>query len=397
MSDTLSSVRILDLTRMLSGPYGSLILADMGAEVIKIEPPGEGDPMRDMGPPFLEGHTSAYFLSINRNKKSVTLDLAKQQGRDVFLELVEHSDAIIENFRPGVCQRLGIGYEACRTRKPDIIYCSVSGFGQDGPYRDLAAFDLILQAIGGGMSITGETGGEPVRAGVPIGDLAGGMFAANAICAALFRRERTGQGQYIDIGLLDCQVSMLTYVAQYYLTNGKVPGPSGTAHQSVVPYQSFPTRDIHIVVAVFVERHWARFCEALELPALATDKRFVTNKDRLNHRGELIELLAAQFRRRPGEEWIERLRRAGVPAGPINTIDRVVGDPQVQHRRMVVGLDRPHPVAGNSNVLGNPVKVAGPDEFWPSPLLGEHTDEVLTQLGGLSQAEIAKLRDEGVI
>src|SRR5712692_10164202 len=327
MSDTLAGVRVLDLTRMLAGPYGSLILADMGAEVIKIEPPGEGDPMRQMGPPFLEGPTSAYFLATNRNKKSVTLDLTKPPGRDVFLRLVERSDVVIENYRPGIPARLGVDYDSCKARKPDIVYCSVSGFGQDGPYRDLPAFDLILQAMGGGMSITGEPGGAPIRAGVPLGDLAGGMFAATAVCGALWRRERTGEGQFIDISLLDCQVSVLTYVAQYYLANGRVPGPSGTSHQSVVPYQAFRTKDIWIVVAVFLERHWALFCQAVDMSQLETDSRFATNADRLAHREQLLSLLEPLFLQRPGDEWIERFRQAGVPAGPINTIDRVLSDP----------------------------------------------------------------------
>jgi crotonobetainyl-CoA:carnitine CoA-transferase CaiB-like acyl-CoA transferase len=397
MSDTLAGIRVLDLTRMLSGPYGSMILADMGAEVIKIEPPSEGDPIRAMGPPFLDGGESAYFLSINRNKKSVTLDLSRPEGRDVFLKLLERSDVVFNNFRPGVAERLGIDYESCKARKPDVVYCSVSGFGQDGPYRDLPAFDLILQAMGGGMSITGVPGGEPVRAGIPLGDLAGGMFAATAICGALWRRDRTGEGQYIDISLLDSQVSMLTYVAQYYLASGRVPGPSGTAHQSVVPYQAFRTKDIWIVVAVFVERHWARFCEALALPALTSDRRFATNGARLENRAELVALLSDRFGERAGDEWIERLWKAGVPAGPINTVDRVLRDPHVLARGMLADMVEPHPVAGAQKVLGNPIKVAGPQEFRPSPLLGEHTDEVLASVGCLSEAEIAALREAGIV
>ncbi len=394
MSDTLTGVRVLDLTRMLSGPYGSLILADMGAEVIKIEPPSGGDPMREMGPPFLEGHTSAYFLAANRNKKSLTLDLSQARGKDLFLKLVEKSDVVFDNFRPGVTQRLGIDYEACKATKPDIVYCSVSGFGQDGPYRDLPAFDLVLQAMGGGMSITGEPGGAPVRAGVPLGDLAGGMFAATAICGALWRRERTGEGQYIDISLLDAQVSMLTYVAQYHLADGRVPGPAGSAHQSVVPYQAFRTGDIWIVVAVFVERHWAVFCEALELSDLAADPRFATNPDRLRNRTELIPLLEARFLERSGNDWIARLRAAGVAAGPINTVDRVLSDPQVLRRGMVAEVD--HALAGRQKILGNPIKT-GPDHFESSPLLGQHTDEVLTAVANLSSTEIDALREKNIV
>src|SRR5579885_2153681 len=398
MSDTLEGGRVLDLTRMLSGPYGSLILADMGAEVIKIEPPGEGDPMREMGPPFLEGHTSAYFLAANRNKKSVTLDLAKPEGREVFLRLVEHADVVFENFRPGVTQRLGIYYQACKVRNRGIIYCSLSGFGQDGPYRDLPAFDLVLQAMGGGMSITGEPGGAPVRAGVPLGDLAGGMFAATAISAALWRRDRTGEGQYIDVSLLDAQVSMLTYVAQYYLADGRVPGPAGSAHQSVVPYQAFKTRDIWIVVAVFVERHWALFCQAIDMPRLEHDERFATNPQRLKHREQLLTILEPVFLQKPGDEWIERFWKAGVPAGPINTIDRVLLDLQVLHRGMLAETE--HPVAGRQRVLGNPIKVRGgrrETSYRPSPLLGEHTDSVLRTVAGMNDAEISALREQKII
>lgn len=373
MSDSLAGVRILDLSRMLAGPYGSMLLADMGAEVIKVEDPDGGDPIRSMGPPFVNG-VSAYFLAVNRNKKSVTLDLKSAAGRAAFLRLVAGSDVVYDNFRPGVAARLGIDPEACRAARADIITCSISAFGADGPYRDVPAFDLILQAMGGGMSITGEPGGRPVRAGLPIGDLAGGLFACQAVCAALFHRERTGEGQHIDVGLLDLQVSLLTYVAQYYWADGRVPGPSGSGHQTVVPYDQFATADgVPIVVAVFTDRFWPRFCEVLGLPDLAA--RYPTNSDRLTHREELLAVLAKRFAERPGDEWIADLWAAGIPAGPVNTVDRVLSDPQVRARGMVA--EATHPVAGTHPVIGNPIKTGAAQRYAPAPLLGEHNEEIL--------------------
>ncbi len=373
MSDTLAGVRVLDLSRMLAGPYGSMLLADMGAEVIKVEDPEGGDPIRAMGPPWVNGE-SAYFLAVNRNKRSITLDLKSDEGRAAFLRLVARSDVVYDNFRPGVAERLGIGPEACRAVKPDIITCSITAFGSDGPYRDLPAFDLILQAMGGGMSITGERGGRPVRAGVPIGDLAGGMFACQAVCAALFRRERTGQGQHIDLSLLDLQVSMLTYVAQYHWADGRVPGPSGTGHQTVVPYDEFDTADgLPIVVAVFTDRFWPSFCKVLGVPELAD--HYPANEDRLAHREELLTVLAERFAERPGDAWIADLWAAGIPAGPVNSIDRVLTDPQIRARGMVA--ETTHPVAGTHPILGNPVKVGSQQRYDPAPLLGQHNAEVL--------------------
>ena len=403
MSDTLAGIRVLDLSRMLAGPYGSMLLADMGAEVIKVEDPDGGDPIREMGPPFVEGE-SAYFLAINRNKKSVSLDLKQDRGRELFLELVRASDVVYDNFRPGVTRRLGIDHDRLVEVRPGLVTCSVSAFGQDGPYRDLPAFDVILQAMGGGMSITGEPGRPPVRMGIPIGDLAGGMFAALAISAALFRRERTGEGQHIDLGLLDAQVSLLTYVAQYTLTDGRVPEPIGTAHQSVVPYQAFATADGFLVVAVFTDRFWPPFCEALELPELVS--RYPRNTDRHAAREELVRILEQRFTERTTDEWFDVLREAGVPCGPVNTVDQVLADPHVLHREMVVDAARPHPVAGEHRLVGNPIKVGpaqrdGPtgvsDRFDPAPLLGEHNDEVYGGLLGLDTSELGRLRTQGVV
>jgi crotonobetainyl-CoA:carnitine CoA-transferase CaiB-like acyl-CoA transferase len=367
VTDTLRGIRILDLTRMLAGPYATMLLADMGAEVIKVEEPG-GDPIRRMGPPFEPDGRSAYFMAVNRNKKSVVLDLRADADRDRFLALVGTADAVVDNFRPGVMARLGLTPERLRAVRPDLVTCSLTAFGSDGPYRDLPAFDLVLQAMGGGMSITGEPGGAPARSGLPVGDLAGGAFAAMAVCAALLRRERTGAGQHVDLSLLDVQVSLLTYVAQYHLTDGVVPGPIGTAHQSVVPYQSFETADGHVVVAVFGESFWPPLCRAAGLEELI--ERFPDNASRHARRDEVVALLQERFREETTDEWVRRLWAAGVPGGPVNTIDRVLRDPQVLHRGMVAG-------DGERTLLGNPVKTGAPDTFTPAPALGQHDRELL--------------------
>ena len=390
-------VRILDLSRMLAGPYGSMLLADMGAEVIKIEEPDGGDPMRVMGPPFLPDGESAYFLSINRNKKSVAVDLTTPAGRDVFFDLVAHADVVWENFRPGIMERLGCSYAALAAVNPRLVMCSISAYGLDGPYRDWPAFDLALQAMGGAMSITGEPGRDPVRMGLPMGDLAGGMFGAFAVAGALFRRARTGAGSHIDLSLLDCQVSLLTYIAQYFWTDGRVPRPMGSAHTSVVPYGALATRDGHLIVAVFAEKFWAGFCAAAGRQDWARDPRFVSNRDRVANREALVPLVEAAFRERTTEDWLERLRAHGVPAAPIQSVDRVVADPQVSHRHMVVQME--HPQHGRVPTLGTPIKVDGAMELpvTPPPRLGEHTDALLGTLLKYPAERIAALRRAGVI
>ncbi len=391
----LKSVRVVDLSRMLAGPYGSMALADLGAEVVKIEAPNGGDPIRRMGPPFIDGE-SPYFLGINRNKQSVTLDLTKPRGRELFLELVAVSDVVYDNFRPGVMSRLGLGVEQLRDAKPDIITCSVTSFGPTGPYSHQPAFDLTLQAIGGGMSITGPKGGDPVRMGLPVADLAGGMFAGIAISAALFQRERTGEGQNIDISLLDVQVSMLTYVAQYHFADGRVPGPMGTGHESVVPYQAFDTADRKIVVAVFVDRFWQGLCDVIGIPDYAP--RFPRAVDRFAARDEIIATVAERLLERTADEWIRDLWAAGVPSAPVQTVDRVVEDPQVLHRNMIVDTE-PHPTVGRYRTLGNPVKVDrdGDDVFAPAPLLGADNHKILVDLLGHSDAELETWRQEGIV
>jgi crotonobetainyl-CoA:carnitine CoA-transferase CaiB-like acyl-CoA transferase len=393
----LAGIRVLDLSRMLAGPYGSMLLADMGAEVIKVEEPDGGDPMRVMGPPFLPGGESAYFLSINRNKRSIALDLTRPDGRTVFLDLAARADVVWENFRPGVMERLGLSYAALTAVNPGLILCSISAYGQDGPYREWPAFDLALQAMGGAMSITGEESGRPVRMGLPMGDLAGGMFGAFAVAGALLRRARTGQGAHVDLSLLDCQVSLLTYLAQYFWTDGRVPGRMGSGHASVVPYQALATRDGHLIVAVFAEKFWAGFCRAVEHAEWERDPRFATNRDRVAHRAALMALVEAAFTARTTDDWLSRLHAAGVPAAPILGIEQVLTDPQVQHRRMVVEVE--HPRLGPLPTLGTPVKIDGAMDLsvTAAPRLGEHTDAVLGGWLDYSAERLAALRHDGVV
>lgn len=388
----LDGVRVLDLSRMLAGPYGSMLLADMGAEVVKVEDPDGGDPMRVMGPPFLPDGDSAYFLAVNRNKKSVAIDLATAEGRAVFHDLVRRADVVWENFRPGVMERLGCGYGALSALNPALVMCSISAYGQEGPYRDWPAFDLALQAMGGGMSVTGEPGRAPARMGLPMGDLSGGLFGALAVTAALFRRQATGRGAHVDLSLLDCQVSLLTYMAQYFLTDGRVPGPMGSGHASVVPYQALAARDGHLIVAVFSEKFWGGFCRAAGRLEWEHDPRFATNHDRVAHRDALEALVAARFAEDTTEAWLARLHAEGVPAAPINTIDRVLADPQVKHREMVVSMD--HPRHGSLPTLGTPIKIDGRRglDVTPPARLGQHTDDILSDLLGYAPERIADLR-----
>lgn len=392
----LSGVRIVDLTRMLAGPYASMLLADLGAEVIKIEDTRGGDPTRKIGPPFVQGE-SGYFMGVNRNKRSVALDLRTEEGRRVLYDLVRVSDVVFNNFRPGTMERLGCSHETLSEINPRIIYCSLTGFGETGPFRDRPAFDLAIQAVSGAMSITGEPGRPPVRMGVPMGDLGGSLFCAFAISAALYARDKTGQGQYLDVGLMDCMISLLTYVGQYHLIDGKVPGPIGSAHQSVVPYRAFATKDIYIVVAVFVDKFWCAFCKVLGIDELADDPRFADNGQRREHREELDDILERIFVTKSGDEWVKLLSDAGVPCSPINTLDRVFSEPQVATRDMLVETE--HPRAGRIRSIGNPVKTTASAErrSAAAPLLGQHTDEVLREVLKYAPKRILELRKEGVI
>lgn len=394
MPGLLEGIRVLDVSRVLTGPYCSLMLADLGAEVVKIEMPRRGDDTRAWGPPFLGGE-SAYFLSVNRNKKSVTLNLKAPEGRKILLELAARSDVFLENFAPGVAERLGAGYAAVRMANPSIVYCSISGFGQDGPYRDHPAYDLILQGLGGLQGITGEPGAAPVRIGVAVADIAGGMFAAYAIAAALVHRARSHEGEYLDVSLLDSQLAWLTYMAANYFATGKDPERAGSRHPTIVPYQAFATRDGFINVAVGNDDIFQRFCAAIGRPDLGQDPRFATNPKRVENRGVLEPLLEPIFRGRTTGEWQSALNEHAVPAGPVYRISDIASDPQVRARHMV--LELPHRKAGTNRQFGPPFRSSHDrEEHTPAPLLGEHTDEVLVSLG-YKPEQIAELRRRSVV
>jgi CoA:oxalate CoA-transferase len=373
-----------------------MILGDLGADVLKIEIPGKGDGSREMPPHFIHGQ-SGYFLSMNRSKKSMTLNLKSDAGLQIFYDLVRQSDVVYDNFRPGILERLHIDYDTLKAINPRIVSASVSGYGQTGPLKDRPAFDLVVQAMGGIMSYTGPLGGEPVRMGAPMGDLAGGIFAAHGVLAALYQRERTGEGRRVDVALLDSQIALLIYRAVYYFLAGEVAVPAGSGHVSAVPIGAFKTRDIHIVIDANGDKFWRALCEAIEQPQWADDPRFVDRAGRLNHVDELMALLQEIFLTRAGDEWIERLEAAGVPCGPINTVDRALRDPQVLARNMVV--EATSPAYGTVRLTGSPIKFHGTDDitYHAPPALGEHAEEVLTHWLGLSPERVQALRDEGVI
>lgn len=395
---TLSGVTVLDLTRIISGPYGTMLLAFLGAEVIKIEEPLEGDTARRTSLYYQDG-LSAVFVAGNVGKKSVTLNLKPEKGRALFLRLVESADVVIDNFRPGTMERLGLGYETLKTVNPRIIACSISGYGAWGPLKDAPAFDLTVQAMAGSMSMTGEKGRPPVKMGVPIGDLAAGMAGALGVTAALYRRERTGHGEQIDVAMFDVQVSLLHYHAQYYLASGERPEPVGSAHPNVVPYQAFETRDGYLVVALWGVNHlWPVLCEAIERPDLAQDDRYATNEKRVKHQELLVPILEEVFKARTAGQWMAVFEQHGIPAAPVHAVDQVLALPQVAAREMLLTLT--HPATGNPlTVLGSPVKLGGDraEGVLPPPLLGQHTEEVLTGWLGLSEAEVLALRQEKVI
>ena len=392
----LSRLLVLDLTQFLAGPYAGQIFGDLGARVIKIEPVA-GEMARTIAPHFVKGE-SAYFLAVNRNKESLAVDLKQARGRALVLDLASKADIVLEAFRPGVAARLGLGYDALRAANAKIIVCSISGFGQDGPYRDRPAYDIIAQAVSGGMSMTGERGGVPVRAGIPIGDLSAGMYAVIGALAALERVRSEGVGAHIDVAMLDCQISMLVYQAAYHLIAGEVPGPQGREHVSFPTYRAFRCADgIEIVVAANTERMWSDLCAALGCGELSADPRFRLNEDRLRHRAELAPLLEAAAAKISSAELLTALAAREVPAAPINTLDRALADAQVRHRDMVVQVVD---AEGSSiEVAGNPVKVAGlssRQHAYPHRL-GADTATILRECLGLSADEIGDLAKQGVI
>jgi formyl-CoA transferase/CoA:oxalate CoA-transferase len=392
----LEDVKILDLSHALAGPFCSTLLGDFGAQIVKIEVPEVGDISRGWGPPFYHSET-AYFISLHRNKKSIEIDLKQDAGKALFLRLVEGFDVVLENFRVGTLEKLGIGYETARARNRGIIYCSVSGFGQDGPYRDRAALDLIVQAESGMISVTGEPEGRGVRAGVSIADMTAGLYAAFGIMNALRVKDKTGHGQYVDVSMLEGQLGLLHGMIGGYLADGIVPEPMGTAYKALLPYQTFRTRTKDLALAVASDRLWRIFCPVLGLDDMMEDPRFATNAARVQNRVDLIARLQAVFLTRSYEEWETLLLAHGIPVGAINTIDQVVEHPQVKARGMVVESD--HPVAGRVKVVGVPVRLSEtPGSVRePAPLLGQHTDEVLRTYLGMHEADIAALRQAGVI
>lgn len=393
----LEGVRVLDLTRILAGPYCTMLLGDLGADVIKIEIPGRGDDTRQWGPPFTAGGESAYFLAANRNKRSITLNLKSERGRSILKELIEQADVLIENFRMGTLEQWGLGYEQLKDLRPDLLYCTITGYGYTGPYRDRPGYDFIIQALGGFMSVTGPEDGEPFRAGIAIADLSSGIYACNAVLASLFARERTGKGQRIDISLLDCQVALMSYVASNYLVSGDPPRRFGNAHPNLVPYQVFEAQDGYFAFAAGNDLQWGIFCRAAGRAAWETDPRFATNPDRLENRTELVELLNDLFSTRSVADWIELCESAGLPVGPINTMEAALSDPQVLARELV--MEVPHPTEGRVPLLRSPLNIpTAPSEVrYPPPTLGQHTDEILSELLSYDSAEIRVLRDSEVV
>jgi formyl-CoA transferase/CoA:oxalate CoA-transferase len=372
-----------------------MMLADLGAEVIKVEDPGTGDDSRSWGPPFMDGE-SAYFMSINRNKKSVALDLKSPEGRGVLYRLAKDADVFVENFRPGTAARLGAGYATMRRINPRLVYCSISGFGQTGPRRNMPGYDIIALALSGMMSITGEEGRPPVKMGVPVSDIGAGMFAAFAIAASLFKRRKTGAGDYIDVSLLEGQLAWLSHQAGSYFATGEVPKRTGSAHSSIAPYQAFKARDLYFIVAVGNDTQWQAFCSALSIPELLSDPRFSTNSRRVTNRVSLEARLTEIFSKGTASHWVRLLNKAGVPSAPISSLDEALSDTQVVARRMLMEID--HPKAGRIKQLGMPFRVKG-YRFsirLPPPLLGQHTDEVLSGLG-YSDKERASMRAAGVV
>ena len=397
----LAGIKVLDISRVLAGPWCGQMLADMGAEVIKIERPQSGDDTRHWGPPWLAGSTeSAYYLCANRGKRSVTVDMAKPEGQALIKQLAAQSDVVLENFKVGGLKKYGLDYASLKAVHPGIIYCSITGFGQESPYAHRAGYDFMIQAMGGIMSLTGkpdsEPGGGPVKSGVAFTDIFTGLYAANAVLAALYQRRDSGEGCHIDLALMDVQVGVLANQALNYLTSGQVPQRLGNAHPNIVPYQAFATSDGHMIVAVGNDEQFKRFCQVIDQPQLASDERFATNGSRVQHRDLLVPLLELALVAQPTDTWLAAFEAVGVPCGPINTLDRVFDDPHVKARGLKQTL--PHSQAGQVDLVANPIRINGESMSATTapPYLGEHTGRVLEEVG-ITLEQRQALRKAGII
>ena len=405
MTAPLAGLRVFDLTRILAGPTATQLLGDLGADIVKIERPGQGDDTRKWGPPFVkdaEGQdtaTAAYYLSANRNKRSLTVDIATEEGQTLARRIAAECDIFVENFKVGGLKRYGLDYDSIRQVKPDILYCSITGFGQTGPYAPRAGYDYLAQGMGGIMSLTGEPEGEPIKVGVGIADIMCGMYAVSAILAALHHRTKTGEGQHIDLALLDSQVAWLSYEGLNYLTSGQVPKRQGNEHPNIVPYKVLPCADGYFILAVGNDGQFQRFCDFAGRPELAEDPRFVTNALRVRNRAELYPILEALTPSKTLTEWVEGLSARHVPSGAVNTLDRVFADPQIQQRGMRIEMADAEALKGRLALIGNPIKFSRTpvDYRYPPPRMGQHSDELLKELLDLEDAEIAKLRESGAI
>ena len=403
----LAGVRVLDMSRVLAGPWAGQIFADLGAEVIKVERPGKGDDTRGWGPPFLKDRSgaetsdSAYFMSTNRGKKSITLDIAMPEGQKIARELAQLSDVLLENYKVGDLKRYGLDYESLAQLNARLVYCSITGFGQTGPYRDRAGYDFMIQGMGGLMSMTGERddlpGGGPQKVGVAVADLMTGMYSTVAVLSALYERNSSGKGQHLDMALLDTQIAWLANQNTNYLIGGQVPKRVGNAHPNIVPYQTFPTADGDLILAIGNDTQYARFCEAAGIPELIRDPRFKDNAARVAHRDACTSAIAVAVKKKTTSEWIDLLEPLGIPCGPIHRLDQVFAHPQVRHRGLKVEVA--HPLAGNVSLVANPIKYSRTPQRYETapPLLGQHTEEVLRGLLKRNEAEIAALRASGVI
>jgi crotonobetainyl-CoA:carnitine CoA-transferase CaiB-like acyl-CoA transferase len=401
----LAGLRVFDLSRILAGPTCTQLLGDLGADVIKVERPGTGDDTRKWGPPYLKDAAgkdtgeSAYYLSSNRNKRSVTIDIAKPAGQALAKRLIAQCDIMVENFKVGDMARYGLSHADLKAAFPRLIYCSITGFGQTGPYAPRAGYDMLAQGLGGIMSVTGEPDRPPMKVGVGIADVMCGMYATTAILAALHHRHHTGEGQYIDLSLLDSQVAWLVNVGLNYLTSGKVPQRVGNEHPNIVPYSVLPASDGFVILAVGNDSQFAKFCAFAGTPELAQDPRFVTNEQRVHNRVALYEILPEITKRKQQAEWVDELAKLGVPCSPVNTVDQVFTDPQVQARGMKISVQHPLSGSGTADLIGNPIRYSATpvDYRLAPPYLGQHTEEVLKELLGMPATEIAQLRQDGVI